>query len=174
MWDGGRAPQIRVFLVAMPLVRVGLERLVRAGHPRYELVGSAADLGEAVPALARVQADVVVLLGIGRSITTVDLAQFCAGCAAKVLLVTAVTDEKWLDSAVMVGVRGIIKTTDGPDTLLRAIEKLQTGFWVDRLAVARIFMEIARQKKAELNDPERAKIATLTPRERQMIAAVAS
>lgn len=168
------APHYRVFLVALPLVRFGLERLVRGAHPQYELVGGAGDMDEALTVLGRVQADVVVLVGIGRSIATADLARFCATCEAKVLLVTNVTDEKWLDSVVMVGVRGIIKTTDAPATLLRAIEKLQTGeLWVDRVAVTRIFMEIARQKAAELNDPERAKIATLTRREREMIAAVA-
>jgi two-component system, NarL family, nitrate/nitrite response regulator NarL len=157
------------------LVRWGLERLVRGGHPHYEAVGGAQDLPQALEGLQRLQADVVVLVAIGRRFPTVNLAEFCAECGGKVLLVTGVRDQAWLDSAVMVGVRGIIATTDAPRTLLRAVEKLQTGeLWIDRVAVTRILMEIAKQKKAELNDPERAKIAKLTVRERQMIAAVAS
>jgi DNA-binding NarL/FixJ family response regulator len=59
--------------------------------------------------------------------------------------------------------------------LLKALEKVHEGeLWVDRAATSRIFMELARQKAAKNHDPEHLKIATLTPRERQSIAAIAS
>lgn len=168
------APSIRVLLVAMPLVGWGLERLLRDAHPRYELVGSAADMPAGVAALERQKADVVVLLA-GDGVSTVDIANFCTRCGSRVLMVTGSTDEDWLDSIVMSGVRGIVRTRDTPHALLRAIEKLHEGeLWIDRAATSRIFMEIARQKALELNDPERAKIATLTARERQMVVALAN
>ncbi len=165
-------PSIRVFVVAMPLVRWGLERLVRDAHPRYELLGMADEMSAGLPALERGGADVVVL--VTGALRAEELAEFCAKCDAKVLLVTGSSDQAWLDTAVMLGVHGIVRTGEHPQALLKAIEKVNVGeLWIDRAAMSRIFMEIARQKAAELNDPERAKIATLTIRERQFIAAVA-
>jgi two-component system, NarL family, nitrate/nitrite response regulator NarL len=63
----------------------------------------------------------------------------------------------------------------GRRAALDGIDKVHEGeLWIDRSATSRIFMEMARQKAAEHNDPEQSKIATLTARERQAIAAVAS
>ncbi len=81
-------------------------------------------------------------------------------------------DVAWLDKAVIAGVRGVVRTGEAPPTLLKAIDKVHEGeFWIDRGATSRIFMEMARQKAADRNDPEKSKIATLTTRERQTIAA---
>jgi len=173
MTGHARAHSIRVFLVAGPLLRWGLERLVRSAHPQYELLGTAADVAASLPLLEKQHADVVVI--VGGELRTEDLAEFCAKCGAKVLLVTSSVDQPSLDSAVMVGVHGIVRTGDKPAVLLRAIDRINAGeLWMDRGAVTRIFIAIARQKAAELKDPERAKIASLTARERQMIAAAAS
>ncbi len=46
--------------------------------------------------------------------------------------------------------------------------------WIDRNATSRIFLELARKKAASANQPEQQKIASLTRRERQTIAALAS
>lgn len=103
------------------------------------------------------------------------LADACAKWTGKLLLVTSSTDHAWMDSAVMAGVRGVVRTGEPPEALLKAIEKVDEGeLWIDRGATSRIFMEMARQKAAERDDPDRSKIATLTLRERQTIAAVAS
>ncbi len=94
---------------------------------------------------------------------------------ACVLLVTGSSDSGLLDKAVLAGVRGVVRTNDPPAILLKAIEKVHEGeLWIDRGATSRIFMEMARQKAAQGSDPEKTKIATLTSRERQTIAAVAS
>jgi two-component system nitrate/nitrite response regulator NarL len=80
-----------------------------------------------------------------------------------------------LDRAILVGARGIVRKSDPPQILLKAIEKVHEGeLWIDRCATGRIFLEMARQKAAQGSDPEKTKIATLTSRERQTIAAVAS
>jgi two-component system, NarL family, nitrate/nitrite response regulator NarL len=79
-----------------------------------------------------------------------------------------------IDKMVLAGARGVVRTTDPPAALLKAIEKVEAGeLWIDRGATSRIFLEMARQKAAEGNNPEKTKIATLTTRERQAIAAVA-
>jgi DNA-binding NarL/FixJ family response regulator len=65
--------------------------------------------------------------------------------------------------------------SDPAAQLIRALERVHEGeLWIDRAAPGRIFMHMAKQNAARMNDPEQAKIATLTSRERQTIAAVTS
>lgn len=166
-----RAQPIRVFVLALPLVRWGLERLVQSAHPALEYGGGADTVAEAAAHLDRQGAHVAVVALEGLS--TEVLADLCG--RARVLLVSASQDAAWLDSAVMAGVRGVVRTGERPESLLRAVEKVHQGeLWIDRVATSRIFMEMARQKAAERSDPERSKISTLTLRERQTIAALAS
>jgi len=168
-----RSRSVQVFLIAMPLVRWGLERLVQTATPQLELVGTAADLQEGLSLLERQSADVVVFVVDGMPVD--ELAALCTKTRAKILLVTGSSDHGWLDGVVMAGVRGLVRTGEPPAALLRAIDKVHDGeLWIDRSATSRIFMEMARQKAADRNDPEKSKIATLTARERQTIAAVAS
>ena len=170
----GRVHSIQVFLIALPLVRWGLERLVQTAHPRLEVAGGAAQIAESLPLLERYSPDVVV--PVLDSASAVDeLADLCAKTRAKVILVTSSADLAWLDRAVIAGVRGVVRAGEPPQTLLKAIDKVHDGeFWIDRGATGRIFMEMARQKASDRNDPDKSKIATLTLRERQTIAALAS
>jgi two-component system nitrate/nitrite response regulator NarL len=168
-----RARPVNVFVIAMPLVCWGLERLVRSASPRMEVVGTGSDLAESLAALQRLEPHVVVLAIDG--IPTEALADACGKSTGKLLLVTSSSDHAWMDSAVMAGVRGIVRTGEPAESLVKAIEKVDGGeLWIDRGATSRIFMEMARQKAADRSDPDRSKIATLTLRERQTIAAVAS
>ena len=169
----GHAQSIKVHLVALPLMRWGLERLLQTAHPQFEVVSSAASVPESLPLLARQPADVVVLdLDGGDGVDGV--ADFNAQNRARMLVLTASADVALLDRMVLAGVRGVVKKCDPPQILLKAIEKVHEGeLWIDRGAAGRIFLEMARQKAAHKNDPQKSKIATLTSRERQTIAAVA-
>lgn len=170
----GRAYPIQVHLVAQPLVCWGLERLVQSAHPRFELAGVAATMAESMALLERQAPDVVVLDLDGED-DCEPLAQMHAQTRARLMVLTSSVDVSMLDRVVLAGVRGVVKKSESPAVLLKAIEKVHEGeLWIDRGATSRIFMEMARQKAAERNDPEKSKIATLTSRERQTIVAVAS
>ena len=169
----GHAPSIKVHLVALPLIRWGLEHLLRGAHPQFEIVSTASYVAESLPLLERQAADVVVLDLDGVEDAD-EMADFQARALAKLLVLTASHDLALLDRAVMAGVRGVVKKCEPPQILLKAIEKVHEGeLWIDRGAAGRIFLEMARQKAAQKNDPQKSKIATLTSRERQTIAAVA-
>jgi two-component system nitrate/nitrite response regulator NarL len=156
------------------MVSWGLERLVQTAHPRLELTGSADSVLSARTAMEKHPPDVVVA-HLESETGLESLAEVHQGSGAKVLLVTGSQDVALLDKAVLAGVRGVVKTNDPPAILLKAIEKVHEGeLWIDRGATSRIFLEMARQKAAEGNDPEKTKITTLTSRERQTIVAVAS
>jgi two-component system nitrate/nitrite response regulator NarL len=169
----GHASSIKVHLVALPLMRWGLERLLQTAHPQFEVVSSAASVTESLPLLARQPADVVVL-DIDGGDGAEGVAELNAQNRARMLVLTASADVALLDRIVLAGVRGVVKKCDPPQILLKAIEKVHEGeLWIDRGAAGRIFLEMARQKAAQRNDPQKSKIATLTSRERQTIAAVA-
>ena len=169
----GQDPSIKVHLVALPLVRWGLEQLLRGAHPRFEIVSTASFVHESLPLLERHAPDVVVLDLDGVE-GPEDLAELQANPRAKLIVLTASNDQALLDRIVMTGVRGVVKKCEPPQILLKAIEKVHEGeLWIDRGAAGRIFLEMARQKAAQKNDPQKSKIATLTSRERQTIAAVA-
>jgi len=169
----GQDPSIKVHLVALPLVRWGLEQLLRGAHPRFEVLSVASFVPESLALLERHPPDVIVLDLDGVE-GAEDLAELQAHARAKVLVLTTSNDRALLDRVVMTGVRGVVKKSEPPQILLKAIEKVHEGeLWIDRGAAGRIFLEMARQKAAQRNDPQKSKIATLTSRERQTIAAVA-
>jgi len=150
-----------------------LEQLVRGAHPHFEVVSTASFVRECLPLLERQAVDVVVLDLDGVEGPD-DLAELQANARAKLLVLTASNDRALLDRVVMAGVRGVVKKCEPPQILLKAIEKVHEGeLWIDRGAAGRIFLEMARQKAAQRNDPQKSKISTLTSRERQTIAAVA-
>ena len=166
-------PSIKVHLVAQPLVRWGFEQLLRGAHPQFEIVSTASFVPESLP-LLELHAPDVVVLDLDGVEGVDDLAELQAHSRAKVIVLTVSNDRALLDRVVITGARGVVKKSEPPQILLKAIEKVHEGeLWIDRGAAGRIFLEMARQKAAQRNDPQKSKIATLTSRERQTIAAVA-
>lgn len=164
---------IRVQIVAEPLVAFGLERLVQSAHPRMEVSGNCEALAEGIAQLGRVPAD-VVLLDLDGGVGVDGVTEVFARTRARILAISSSRDLALHDGAVLAGARGVLPKRSPPELLLKAIEKVHDGeMWVDRAATSRIFMELARQKAAKDRDPEHHKIATLTRRERQSIAALA-
>jgi two-component system nitrate/nitrite response regulator NarL len=163
---------VQVYVIAPAMACWGLERLVQTARPRMELAGTATSIGEALPAMQKYPPDVIVIDVEGE---LQGLDQLHHKTRARVLILAGSQNVGLLDQAVLAGVRGVVKHSDPPSTLLKAIEKVHEGeLWIDRGATSRIFMEMAKQKVAQGTDPESSKIATLTGRERQTIAAVAS
>jgi two-component system nitrate/nitrite response regulator NarL len=164
---------IRVYVVAEPLVAWGLERLVQSAHPRFEVAGRCATVADCAAQLARTPFD-VALLDLDGDDGAEGVSTLYAQTQARILAISGSRDTALHDSAVLGGARGFIEKRHPPELLLKAIEKVCEGeLWVDRAATSRIFMELARQKAAKNRSPEHHKIATLTPRERQSIAAIA-
>jgi RNA polymerase sigma factor (sigma-70 family) len=56
---------------------------------------------------------------------------------------------------------------------MKALEKISEGeAWIDRSTLANVLAEISRHNEAKEVDNDLARIATLTPRERQVISLV--
>ncbi|HJV28667.1 MAG TPA: response regulator transcription factor [Aromatoleum sp.] len=165
---------IRVFLVSeFPIVACGLERIVEYRGPAMEWAGAVDGLTSALATLEGARADVVVVDVDGeQGLRAVEGVHAQGG--PRILALTSSANFELHDAAVLAGACGVVRKTEPVAVLLKAIERIHLGeIWVDRMAAGRIFLELARKKKAELQpDPEAAKIALLTRKERLTVAEV--
>ncbi len=159
-------------MVAPELFAWGLARLVETAAPALALAGVSRDLA-AYPSMdASAEPDVVVV-HVETAEANERLLDLHGQSRAKILAVGGSADDSLLDAAILAGARGWVRASDPPDTLLRAIEKVHQGeVWLDRGATGRIFVAMARQQGGRSGHPEQDKIATLTRRERQTVAAL--
>jgi DNA-binding NarL/FixJ family response regulator len=142
--------------------------------PQLVLVGTAASIEDGLPQLERHLPDVLVL-DLDDGYGAEAMAELYDRTRVKILVVTSVGDSALLDRLLAVGVRGVLKKREAPAMLLKAIEKLHDGeLWVDQATTERMFMDMARPRAHTVQAEERSRIAALTLRERQTIAAVAS
>lgn len=162
-------------VVALPVTAWGLERLIDMHPHEMCCVGSAPSAAQAVMWLGDWQPD-VVLFDLDGTEGTDPLALFQAQTTAPVLAVTSSSDALVHDAAILAGARGVLGKREAPETVLKALVKVAAGeMWIDRHATGRIFMELARQRVQTLrDDPAKAKLALLTPRERQTLLALAA
>jgi two-component system, NarL family, nitrate/nitrite response regulator NarL len=170
--QGSRAIQVAV--VAPAMLAWGLERMLHGERPRLVHAGSAGSLAQAEGLLRQPGVDVTIV-DLDGGYDAEAVAEVKGWSRSALVALTSSDDRAMLDRMVVAGVRGLVRKSDTPAALAKAIEKVHEGeLWIDRSAAGRIFMELARQHSMRDNDPERLKIATLTARERQTILAVAS
>ncbi len=111
-----------------PLVREGL-RAVLGQEPGLEIVGEAADGTEAIAAAARLRPDVIIMDILmpdkdGLAATTEILR---LDPAARVLLLTSMTNVAHIRPAIRAGALGYISKSAPPEELERAIRTLHQG-----------------------------------------------
>jgi len=165
---------IRVHVVAQPIVAWGLERLIESAQPRLCVAGTSERIPDCLAQLQHSPAD-VALLDLDGEAGEEAVAQLFASTRMHILAIGSAHKPAQQDGAVLAGARGVIDKRESPALLLKALEKVFEGeMWVGRAATSRIFSELARQKAARQPNPEAGRIASLTPRERQAIAALAS
>jgi two-component system, NarL family, nitrate/nitrite response regulator NarL len=166
---------LRVLLVDdHAVVRAGL-RLLLEHHGGYEVVGEAGCSADALDRASGTRPDVVLLdldLGGDKAIDFFKDLRAAAGCA-KILLLTSLRDPEMHRRAIRLGARGLVAKQDPAESLFKSIRKVHDGeLWVDRVLTAEILSEMV-SGGAAARDPEQERIASLTPREREVIELVA-
>jgi two-component system nitrate/nitrite response regulator NarL len=169
------ANPIRILLVdTHALVRAGL-RLVIGCHPEFHVVGEVGDPSDALE-LARQEQPEIILFELdqdqGMSLEFIpqllDVAQ-----KARLLLVTGERDVQVHQRAAQLGAMGVVLKDQQTDVLIKAIVKVNAGeAWFDRSVVANVLTKFSRAHNLENTDPEVEKIATLSPREREIISLI--
>ena len=154
----------------------GLEKLIEGEHPRMQVVDKATTSAEALKLLDEVKPDIILLdLDLGGENGSNAIQALISKSKAKVLVLTGSRDIAVHDAAVLAGAMGVVEKGEPAETILKAIRKVHEGeIWLDRSATGRIFLELSRSKAAEAQNPEQRKIASLTPRERQIVAEIGS
>jgi two-component system, NarL family, nitrate/nitrite response regulator NarL len=144
-------------------------------RPNFRVVGEAGAPSEALALAAREQSDVILLdLNLDGSSGLDLLPELLATApAARVLILTGVSDPALHRQAVSRGAMGLVLKGKNIEILLQAIEKVHRGeVWLDPALVAEVLNDPTRTKGGQQSTPEAAQIATLTAREREVITLV--
>jgi DNA-binding NarL/FixJ family response regulator len=176
MPESGAAP-IRVLLVDDHKTLLwGLQRLIESAQPRMLVVGVARSADEMLTQAEQLEFDVVLLdLDLAGHNVADDLPELARRTSAHVLVLTAERDPDVHEAAVLQGARGVLRKDEAPDVILRAIERVHAGeVWINRNMMGRVLGMMTSQQRSPARDPEDERIATLTAREREVIAAVVS
>jgi two-component system nitrate/nitrite response regulator NarL len=169
------AHPIRLVLVdAHAIPRAGL-RLLLESQPEFRVVGEAADGSTALTLATQAQPDVILLdLIPGEHGEIPLLADWRTTVPhARVLVLTSEPSPHFHQQTIRLGARGVVHTEQSPETLFQAITQVHAGgVWLNPSLLAALLDELAPHKKRALQDPEDAKIATLSPREREVITCI--
>ena len=141
--------------------------------PRMEVIAAVSTPAEALRAAQGQEPDIVLLdMDLGGSTGLELLPELQKVCSAKVLFLTGTLDLAVHNEAILKGGRGVILKTESAKVILRAIERVHEGeIWASNATLSSIFDQLNRQKNEPV-DPERQKIASLTARERGIVAAL--
>lgn len=138
--------------------------------------GEAALPAENVDAAMRAYQPDVVLLAVDPAVdASLGLLHHLPVIASRwrTVVLTVPNDEMMHARAIELGAMGVITRDQPGEVLIKAIHKVYAGeLWLDRAHTAAVVRGLARGRSAE-DDPERAKIETLTRREREIVDLVA-
>jgi two-component system, NarL family, nitrate/nitrite response regulator NarL len=171
-----RENAIRVLIVDdHKIIREGLRDLI-VTREGMRVVGDAGDRAGALLLAARERPDIIILdLDLGTE-SGLDLLPelLKASEASSVIVLTGVREAERRDRAMELGAKGVVLKERGGTELLSAIEKVyHTGdYWFEPGAARRLLERRRAPAGDEAADPEAARIASLTPTERKMIACI--
>lgn len=154
------------------IIREGLRDLIQS-RPDMAVVGEAGTYADALKVVSREQPDIIILdLDLGHESGLTLLPKLLEVAEeASVIVLTGVLDIEKRDRAMELGAKGMVLKEQGTSELLNAIEKVHhTGdYWFEPGAANRL-MKKKRALSVSDSDPEKIKIASLTPTEREIIA----
>lgn len=153
----------------------GLQRLIDASRPRMEVAGTATCRRELLEHWALSEADVIVLdLDLGGEDAAGVMAELQRRSRSHVLILTGSDDAEQHRAAVLEGARGVLHKSESADTILQAIEKVHAGeVWLAPGLLGEVLGRLTGRRSEPCKaDPHAERIASLTPREREIVAAL--
>jgi two-component system, NarL family, nitrate/nitrite response regulator NarL len=153
------------------VIRSGLRMLIEHDQT-MSVVAMAGNRAEALDLASRERPDIIILdLILGEDDGLTFLPELCeTSPTSRVVVLTGVRDPDSHRLAIRRGAMGIVLKEHAADLLLRAIQKVHEGeVWIDRSMIGSVIQELNRPGEV---DPEKAKIASLTDREREVITLV--
>ena len=166
---------IRILIVDdHKIIREGIRDLIES-RGRMVVVGEAGGCADGLEVALKTKPDVVLLdldLATDNGLTLIPQL-LAADSNTNILILTGLRDVEKRDQAMELGAKGIVLKEEGASELLNAIEKICTTgeYWLEPGAYKRL-LEKRKPQPAPPEDPEAQRIATLTDREREIIALV--
>jgi DNA-binding NarL/FixJ family response regulator len=154
------------------LVRTSLRAFLE-GQPGLKVVGDVDNALDALAIAAQQKPDVILFEPNARDSQYLELIPrlLTTSNNVKVLLVTGIDDPVMHSRAVRLGAMGIVLKEQAADILVKAIRRVYADeVWLTRSMMASVLTELTPQPTSQDPNPEAGKIATLSQREREIIA----
>lgn len=150
-----------------PIFRFGLCALLRS-HPSWEVCGEAADGRDAVEKCRQLKPDLLILDICMPKLNGMDAARQILkdNPAQAILVLTAVDSEQVVQDCLEAGVRGWVRKSDGTDDMMTAVEALLRHKSIFSSRISDLLSDVYKRHRV---DPAAAKVARLSPREREVV-----
>ena len=156
------------------VIRAGLRLLIEADQ-RFSVCGEAGTCHDALSLAESTQPD-LILLDVdldGESSLESMPALLRTAPSSRVLILTGLNSSGVNVETLKAGAMGLVLKEKAADVLLKAIEKVNQGeVWFDRATMGSVLEEMSRGGRRVGEDPEDAKIASLTDREREVVTLI--
>ncbi len=144
-------------------------RLLLDSRSDFAVVGEARSAAELLPLVERERPDIVLLDLDLNLIEEIE----ARSEGTRVLVLTGVRDPRLHQQCVCRGAKGLVQKEHAADVLIKAVERVYAGeVWFDRGLMNDVIVDVLQQKNAKQVDPNAERIATLTPREREVVSLV--
>ena len=155
----------------------GLKKLIDGEAPSMSVVASAGNRWGALEAARQSRPDVVLLdltLGDENGLDFLPQLREAAG-GGRVLVLTALRDAETHRAALRRGASGVVCKDAPADVVLKAVRKVHEGeVWCDREAAFDVLKDLLRGGSDPRGEGAQPLIASLTPKEREVISVIAS
>jgi DNA-binding NarL/FixJ family response regulator len=144
---------------------------------RFEIVGEASDSAGAIETVSQAQPDIILLDASVGEATDYRIIQelLAAAEGARVIILSGDRDIRAQRNAITLGAKGVVPKQCPVETLIKAIKKVYAGeVWFDRAATASLLAEIVDNARGKKPNPEIVKVNSLSRREREVVALVAT
>jgi DNA-binding NarL/FixJ family response regulator len=156
------------------LIRDGI-RMILNDSANIQVIGEAGECGQALTLAKEYEVDIILIeLNLDGELNTEIISELIkANRQARIILLTSIEESPILHLAVQMGAMGVVSKTGNRQTLYKAIEKVYAGeVWIDRAMIANVLTQISRSRLEDQGDPEIARMASLSEREREVIGLI--
>ncbi len=165
------APIRIVILDNHALVRAGLRILIER-NPSMKVVGEAGEIKSGIEVITNLDPDIILFeLNISEQPSSEIISEILnASRRSRLILVTGVVDPSINQQAVENGVTGVVLKTQQPETLIKAIEKVNSGeVWLERSLIANVLSRLSRNNIPVKTVPSAEGINVLSEREKEIV-----
>ncbi len=153
------------------LLRAGL-RLLIDRNPSMKVVGEAGDLNSGLEVIARLDPDIILFdINLSEQPSTMIFSEIVrAAPRSRLILVTGTIDPTINQQAVENGITGVVLKTQPPETLIKAIEKVNAGeVWLERSLIANVLSRLSRNNHPVKTSTDAGGINVLSEREKEIV-----